>query len=85
MKPFADIPSQIPRSGIREIMDMAWAVEKEKSVIHLEVGQPDFATPEHIIDATCRYVREGHTKYVPNAGVNPRDPFSAVPPPFSAA
>ena len=71
MKPFANIPSQIPRSGIREIMDMAWAVEKEKPVIHLEVGQPDFATPEHIVDATCRYVRDGHTKYVPNAGVSP--------------
>lgn len=71
MKPFASIPLQIPRSGIREIMDMAWAVEKQRPVIHLEVGQPDFATPEHIVEATCRYVQAGHTKYVPNAGVDP--------------
>ncbi|MFT7694102.1 MAG: hypothetical protein ACI8P2_002733, partial [Candidatus Latescibacterota bacterium] len=41
MKPFAKIPSQIPRSGIREVMDLAWAVEKTGPVIHLEVGQPD--------------------------------------------
>ncbi|MFH1568602.1 MAG: aminotransferase class I/II-fold pyridoxal phosphate-dependent enzyme [Gemmatimonadota bacterium] len=66
MKPFARVPSQIPRSGIREIMDLAWATP---GVIHLEVGQPDFDTPEHIVEATCRYVREGYTRYVPNAGV----------------
>ena len=70
MKPFARIPASIPRSGIREIMDLAWAVEKTGEVIHLEVGQPDFATPESIVEATCRYARAGHTKYVPNAGVD---------------
>ncbi|MEE2659345.1 MAG: pyridoxal phosphate-dependent aminotransferase [Candidatus Latescibacterota bacterium] len=68
MKPFATAPSAIPRSGIREIMDLAWATP---SAIHLEVGQPDFDTPEHIIEATCRYAREGHTRYVPNSGVEP--------------
>ena len=66
MKPFARIPTQIPRSGIREIMALSADVE---DVIHLEVGQPDFDTPAHIVEATCRYVREGHTKYVANAGV----------------
>lgn len=70
MKPFARIPASLPRSGIREIMDLAWAVEKTGEVIHLEVGQPDFATPAPIVEATCRYVRAGHTKYVPNAGVD---------------
>ena len=71
MKPFAAIPAQIPRSGIRQIMDLAWAVEKENPVIHLEVGQPDFSTPDSIVEATCRHARAGHTKYVPNAGVDP--------------
>jgi aspartate aminotransferase/aminotransferase len=71
MKPFASIPAQIPRSGIREVMDLAWAAEKRGEVIHLEVGQPDFATPEHIVEATCRHARAGQTKYVPNAGVDP--------------
>ncbi len=66
MKPFARIPSQIPRSGIREIMGLSAEME---DVIHLEVGQPDFPTPAHIVEATCRYVREGHTKYVANSGV----------------
>jgi aspartate/methionine/tyrosine aminotransferase len=69
MKPFATIPAQIPRSGIREVMDLAWEAEKTGEVIHLEVGQPDFDTPDHIVEATCRYVREGYTRYVPNAGL----------------
>ena len=56
MKPFAKIPSQIPRSGIREIMQLSAGIE---GVIHLEVGQPDFPTPPHIVEATCRYAREG--------------------------
>jgi aspartate/methionine/tyrosine aminotransferase len=68
MKPFAKIPVQIPRSGIREVMDLAWKAEKEGPVIHLEVGQPDFAPPQHVVEATCRYVRAGYTKYVPNIG-----------------
>jgi len=67
MKPFANAPSQIPRSGIREIMDLAWG---QPDVIHLEVGQPDFDTPSHIVEAVCRYVREGHTRYVPNSGTD---------------
>ena len=67
MKPFGRIPSALPRSGIREIMDLAWATP---GVIHLEVGQPDFDTPEHIVEAACRYARQGHTRYVPNAGID---------------
>jgi aspartate/methionine/tyrosine aminotransferase len=71
MRPFASVPSRIPRSGIREVMDLAWQVEKTEPVIHLEVGQPDFPTPAHVVEAACRHLREGHTKYVPNAGVDP--------------
>ncbi len=47
-------------------MHLAAGVE---GVIHLEVGQPDFPTPSHVVESTCRYVREGHTKYIANAGV----------------
>ena len=71
MKPLAQLPLQIPRSGIREVMDLAIAAEKDGPLIHLEVGQPDFATPSHIVEATCRAVREGHTRYIPTAGIPP--------------
>lgn len=71
MKSLAELPLRIPRSGIREIMDLAMAAEKSGPVIHLEVGQPDFATPAYIVEATCRAVREGHTRYIATAGVAP--------------
>ena len=71
MKPLAQLPLQIPRSGIREVMDLAILAEKDGPVIHLEVGQPDFPTPAHIVEATCRAVREGHTRYIPTAGIGP--------------
>ncbi len=71
MKPFAEVAVRVPRSGIREIMDLAMVAEKEGPVIHLEVGQPDFATPPHIVEATCRAVREGHTRYIATAGIGP--------------
>ncbi len=67
MKPFAQVPSQMPRSGIREIMDRS---AKIAGAIHLEVGQPDFPTPPHIIEAANQALADGWTKYVANAGVD---------------
>ena len=54
------------RSGIREIMDMAWG---RPGVIRLEVGEPDFPTPPHIVEAAHVAMLEGHTGYQPSAGV----------------
>jgi aspartate aminotransferase len=47
-------------------MDLAW---ETPDCIHLEVGEPSFATPAHIVDAVAEAVRAGWTKYVPNAGI----------------
>ena len=40
-----------------------------RDIIHLEIGEPDFDTPSHIIEAGCRALREGHTHYTPTAGI----------------
>jgi aspartate aminotransferase len=40
-----------------------------REIIHLEIGEPDFDTPSHIIEAGCRALREGHTHYTPAAGI----------------
>lgn len=56
----------MPRSGIREIMDAAWG---RPDVIRLEVGQPDFATPEHVVRAAHEAAVAGHTGYTPTAGI----------------
>lgn len=55
-----------PRSGIRKIFEMSLNVP---GAIHLEIGEPQFATPAHIVEAACKALRDGYTKYTPNAGI----------------
>ncbi len=40
-----------------------------RTIIHLEIGEPDFATPEHIQEAAYRAMRDGYTHYTPSAGL----------------
>lgn len=40
-----------------------------RDVIHLEVGEPDFASPEPIIEAGLRALRDGHTHYTASLGL----------------
>jgi aspartate aminotransferase len=54
-----------PRSGIREMMDAASTLE---GVLHLELGEPDFPTPAHIVDAVARAQRDGLVKYTLSRG-----------------
>ncbi len=65
LKPLSQVAEAMPRSGIREIMDLAWA---HPNPIHLEVGEPNFDTPPHVIEAVIAAARAGETKYTPNAG-----------------
>ena len=60
---------QMPRSGIRRIMDMAWSLGQP--VIGLHVGEPSFQTPDHIRKAAQDALERGDTRYVPNAGIMP--------------
>ena len=38
-------------------------------VLHLEVGQPDFSTPPHIVEAGCQAATSGYTGYTANKGL----------------
>lgn len=40
-----------------------------RRVLHLEIGEPDFPTPPHIVEAGVRALRDGATKYAPAAGL----------------
>ncbi|MBI2370438.1 MAG: pyridoxal phosphate-dependent aminotransferase [Deltaproteobacteria bacterium] len=66
MKPLSGVPQRMTRSGIRVLMEIA---SRLPDVIHLEVGEPDFATPEHIVDGAFEAVSAGFTKYTANAGL----------------
>ncbi len=53
-------------------------LEKEgKEIIHLSLGQPDFKTPSHIVDATIKALKDGHHGYVlPNGIIECREAVS---------
>jgi aspartate/methionine/tyrosine aminotransferase len=65
VKPLSSVAESLPRSGIREVMALASQME---NVIHLEVGEPSFNTPAHIIDAAFEAAGRGETKYTSNYG-----------------
>lgn len=53
-----------------EVLLKAKALEaKGRDIIHLEIGEPDFDTPDNIIDAGCEALRKGFTHYGPSAGL----------------
>jgi aspartate aminotransferase len=58
----------MPRSGIRQVMDLAWSLPDP--VIGLHVGEPSFPAPDHVIEAARASYAAGDTHYVPNAGVD---------------
>src|SRR6266571_1761353 len=53
-----------------DVLARAKALEREgRDVIHLEIGEPDFATPAHISEAAAEALRGGHTHYCATAGL----------------
>ncbi len=57
---------------VMKVLQRAKQLEKEgRSIIHMEVGEPDFATPEPIIRAANQALAKGMTKYTPAMGIMP--------------
>jgi aspartate/methionine/tyrosine aminotransferase len=54
---------------VMDVLERAHALEHEGiDVIHLEVGEPDFDTPQCVKDAACKAIEEGHTHYTHSLG-----------------
>jgi aspartate/methionine/tyrosine aminotransferase len=53
-----------------EVLAKAKQLERQgRSVIHFEIGEPDWDTPDHIKEAAIKALREGFTHYTPSAGI----------------
>ena len=53
-----------------EVLARARALEsKGRSIVHLEIGEPDFPTPPNIVEAAERAIRDGYTHYTPAGGL----------------
>lgn len=62
----------IELGGIVSVRDRLIAQQAEgKTVYRLESGDPSFSVPEHVVEAICRALREGHTHYTAGAGIQP--------------
>ena len=68
MKPLSPVAQAIPRSGIREIVQVASTMT---DVIHLEIGEPSFGTPPHILEGAFEAAAAGATRYTSNYGTPP--------------
>jgi len=53
-----------------EVMERAQELERQgRSIIHLEVGEPDFPTPSCITEAAMKAIRDGKTRYTSSLGI----------------
>jgi aspartate aminotransferase len=68
----ADRMSRLGTESAFEVLARAKAMEAAgRKVIHLEIGEPDFPTADHIVEAAIEALRNGQTHYVPAPGVPP--------------
>jgi len=59
-------PAEAAHSGIREVVNLALVTP---GCIRLEVGEPSFRTPEHIVDAAVEFARTSPIRYTATAGI----------------
>jgi aspartate/methionine/tyrosine aminotransferase len=72
MRGFAQRMEALGTESAFEVLAQAKALEKQgKRIIHFEIGEPDFDTPEPIRDAAKKALDEGWTHYVPAGGIDP--------------
>lgn len=66
----ADRMDRMAPSGIRKVNERALAMEREgKTVIHFEIGRPDFDTPDYIKKAAYKAIEDGKVHYTSNFGL----------------
>jgi len=66
----ADRMSNLGTETAFEVLAKARKLEAEgRSIIHLEIGEPDFPTPENICNAAIESIKAGDTHYTPSAGI----------------
>ncbi len=64
--------SRLGTESAFEVLARAKALEEEgRDIINLGIGQPDFTTPENIVEAAVRALRDGHHGYTPAGGIGP--------------
>lgn len=68
MKDISNVAKKVQPSPIRQMFNLADGME---DVVSFTVGEPDFDTPQHIVDAAIDALKNGEHHYTPNAGILP--------------
>src|SRR3989454_8816062 len=63
--------SRLGTESAFEVLAKARHLEAEgKKIVHLEIGEPDFSTPDNIIEAGISAMQNGYTHYTPASGIH---------------
>jgi aspartate aminotransferase len=66
----ADSLARLGTESAFSVLARARELERQgRDVVHLEIGEPDFETPSHVVEAGIAALRDGHTHYCPTAGL----------------
>jgi aspartate/methionine/tyrosine aminotransferase len=67
---FAERMSRLGTEGAFEVLAKARRLEAQgKRIVHLEIGEPDFTTPDNIVEAGISAMQHGYTHYTPASGI----------------
>ncbi|GAB4359329.1 MAG: pyridoxal phosphate-dependent aminotransferase [Gammaproteobacteria bacterium] len=68
----ADRMADIQPFHVMDLLARARQLESEgRSIVHMEIGEPDFVTPRPIVEAGRRALADGRTHYTPALGIDP--------------
>jgi aspartate/methionine/tyrosine aminotransferase len=67
---FAERMTRLGTEGAFEVLAKARRLEADgKRIVHLEIGEPDFSTPDNIVEAGISAMQNGYTHYTPASGI----------------
>src|SRR2546429_9225333 len=68
--PLARRTGTIQPFRVVDVMEAAWAAERAgRSIVHLEVGEPDFGTPPPVVEAASKAIADGRARYTSSLGL----------------
>ena len=70
MKKLSDAAHRIEGQKMFQILSTAKLLEEQgKKILHFELGDPDFCTPENIVKSAIKAIKNGDTHYAPSSGL----------------
>ena len=67
---FASRCTELSSFKVMDILEKAQKLERSgRDIIHLQIGEPDFSTPDCIKEAACKAIRDGKTQYTHSQGI----------------